>query len=452
MTVPNEKDQAFSQRQHILLWLACSAIFFEAFDVSVVNLALPVMATSLQISLASAQWIQTIYLLSFGGCLLLGGRLCDYAGSRRIFLTGMAVFGGASALALVSSHVSWLLLARSGQGVGAALAMPAGISLLARYFKEGLQRQKALSIFGAFAAIGFAGGLALGGTIAAWFDWHWIFGVNVPVIAGVLMAAYSYIPKEERKNTTPLNLPTVCWLTATLLLFCFGVHEGSRIGWWSIPCLVGALVSGTCLIRFDRRQEQPFFQIPIMTGALGASFLLGACFLSFVFLCTLSLYELMHWNIRTTGLLLFPYSIGSALVSQFGLPRLFRRMRVAQVGRLAMICLLGGVLLLMAGICTHQLPWFLVALFLVNSCCIAIGYPAFTILSLSGVPPAQQGMAAGLQSATYSVGTGVGISAVGCCLSSFTSGQDARYALCLAGGVIAAGCVAALILLTGGRN
>src|SRR6266702_958016 len=116
----------FTPGQRILLWLACSAIFFEAFDVSVVNLALPVIAADLRISLASAQWIQTVYLLSFGSCLLLGGRLCDYAGSRRIFLMGMSIFGGASALALISSYFSFLLLARSGQGIGAALAMPAG--------------------------------------------------------------------------------------------------------------------------------------------------------------------------------------------------------------------------------------------------------------------------------------------------------------------------------------
>src|SRR6201991_901988 len=100
---------SFSLQQRILLWLACSAIFFEAFDVSIVNLALPLMAADLRISLASAQWIQTIYLLSFGGCLLLGGRLCDHMGSRRVFLAGMSVFGVTSLLAAVGHHL-WLLL------------------------------------------------------------------------------------------------------------------------------------------------------------------------------------------------------------------------------------------------------------------------------------------------------------------------------------------------------
>ena len=117
---------SFSLQQRILLWLACSAIFFEAFDVSIVNLALPLIAADLHIPLASAQWVQTIYLLSFGGCLLLGGRLCDYAGSKKVFLAGMVIFGAASLLASISHGMLSLLPARAGQGLGAALAMPGG--------------------------------------------------------------------------------------------------------------------------------------------------------------------------------------------------------------------------------------------------------------------------------------------------------------------------------------
>jgi MFS family permease len=411
-----------------------------------------------------------VYLLSFGGFLLLGGRLCDYTGSKRIFMTGMFLFGAASTLALVSHHISLLLLARAGQGIGAALAMPGGISLLGRHFKEGAERQSAIGIFGAFAAIGFAGGLALGGLIASLFNWHWIFGVNVPIITGVLITGHFCIPQEKMKNTARLNLLTAVWLTATLLIFCYSIHELTRLGWRLLPCLTTAILSGIELIRYDRRQQQPFFPLGLFSSpssyrALGASFLLGACFLSFVFLCTLSLSEVMHLDIRSTGLLLFPYSIGSALVSKFLLPRLFRRVGVLQAGRLAMSCLLGGVLLLLAGIYTHQLAWFLVALLLVNSLCIAIGYPAFTILSLSGVPSAHQGIAAGLQSATYTVGTGMGLSVIGLCLQSFhpdpvappahhllAFSQCARGALWTTGVVIGTGCITALFLLAGRKS
>src|ERR1051325_2809183 len=128
-------------RTRIILWLACSAVFFEAFDVSIVNLALPVIAEDMHISIARAQWVQTLYLLSFGGFLLLGGRLCDYAGSKRIYLLGMLIFAGASGLAFCSYDLLPLLSARTAQGIGAALAIPGAISLLARHFEEGHPRQ-----------------------------------------------------------------------------------------------------------------------------------------------------------------------------------------------------------------------------------------------------------------------------------------------------------------------
>jgi MFS family permease len=412
-----------TRRQRIILWLACSAVFFEAFDVSIVNLALPVIAEDLHISIAAAQWVQTLYLLSFGGFLLLGGRLSDYAGSKRIFLCGMLLFCSASAMALFSHHVITLLIARAAQGIGAALAMPGGISLLGRHFDEGRPRQTAMGIFGAFAAIGFAGGLAAGGMIASFYDWHWIFGINVPIILPVLIAGYYLIPEEKINHAARVNPLTACWLTATLLLCCYSIHELTNLGWNALPLLTATGLSGWTLLRYDRKQTQPFFAGDIFSSpanrrALGASLLLGISFLSFIFLCTLSLFGVMHWDIRAIGLLMFPYSIGSALVSRFLLPWLYARMKVAEVALLAMVCLTAGLLLLLAGIQARQLIWFLAALFLVNSVCISIAYPSLTILSLTDVPSARQGIAAGLQSATYSMGSSIGLSLAGLCLQA----------------------------------
>lgn len=414
-------------RQHVLLWLACSAIFFEAFDVSVVNLALPLLATDLGLPLATVQWVQTIYLMSFGGFLLLGGRLCDHTGSRRIFLAGMLLFGGASAVGACSHHLGWLLPARAGQGIGAALAMPAGISLLSIHFTEPRQQQAAFGIFGAFAAIGFAGGLALGGVIVSYLNWHWIFGMNVPVIAVVVVAGYRHIPRDKRATDGPLQTFMAIWLTATLLLLSYGVHESADGGWKAAACLLAAMLSGIALQRADRRQARPFFGRGIYSGpehyrALGAFTLLGAAFLPFVFLCAFSLQALLGWNVLNTGLLLFPYSIGSALVSRLGLPRLYQAIGVRRTGILSIGCLLVGDLLLAAGIWHHLLVYWLIALLLVNSLSIAIGYPAFTVLSLAGVPPDKQGIAAGLQSSLYTMGSGLGLSLTGLCMQAFPGG------------------------------
>lgn len=438
---------SFSIQQRILLCLACSAIFFEAFDVSVVNLALPLMAADLNISLASAQWIQTIYLLSFGGCLLLGGRLCDYAGSKRIFMTGMILFGIASLLASISHQLPLLLLARAGQGFGAALAMPGGISLLSRHFKEEQQHRVAFGIFGAFAAIGFAGGLSLGGLVAAAFDWRWIFGMNTPIIAGVLLVGALFIPHETVAAGRSLPVITAIWLTLTLLLFSYAIHECGDLGWKTLPCLLMAIVSGTLLLRFDQRQASPFFEkgiysSPAASRRLIAFSLLGFSFLPFIAICTLALFEVMGWGVRPAGLLLFPYSIGSALVSGWILPRMFRVIGVARTGLISLLCLLAGAVLLGAGIYSHRLPCFLAALLLVNSISIAIGYPALTILSLTGVAPDKQGIAAGLQSSIYTIGSGIGLSVMGLCLKSSLSPDISLLCAC---GVVAIGSVVAVL-------
>lgn len=444
-----------------MLWLACSAIFFEAFDVSIVNLALPLIAADLHIPLATAQWVQTIYLLTFGGFLLLGGRLCDHYGSAVIFIAGMSLFGLSSALGYISRDIILLLPARAGQGIGAALAMPAGISLLSRYF-SGERQRGAFGIFGAFAAVGFAGGLAIGGMIATLLDWHWIFGVNVPVIAAVVIVARKYIPRvgpgvgdtvagrgAAGKVDTRPNAWIAAWLTVTVLMLSGAVHEAARLGWWAFPCLAAALLSGLWLLRIDRRLKQPFFGAGVYTSqeayqGLAAFSLLGASFLPFVFTCTLALGVCLGQGILATGLWLFPYSIGSALVSKFLLPRLYHRMSPKQVGLLAMGLLLAGDALLAMGIWDWGAGWFLGALLLVNSISIAIGYPAFTVLSLSAVPPERQGVAAGIQSTLYTVASGLGLSCISLCLDALGSGRIALLACC---GIVGALCLAGLIIL-----
>lgn len=458
--------------QQVLLWLACSAIFFEAFDVSIVNLALPLIAGDLHIPLATAQWVQTIYLLSFGGFLLLGGRLCDHYGSAVIFIAGMGLFGCASALGFCSGSIGLLLPARAGQGIGAALAMPAGISLLSRYF-SGTQQRGAFGIFGAFAAIGFAGGLALGGVIATLLDWHWIFGVNVPVIVVVLVVAWRVIPRGvgpagpgQVQGTrcapeqgmiggdSPPNGWMAAWLTATLLVLSGAIHEAARLGWITLMLLVGAGLSGLFLLQVDKRLKRPFFGAGIYISGeayrgLAAFSLLGAAFLPFVFTCTLALNRCLGQGILSSGLWLFPYSIGSALVSKYLLPRLYRRMSPRQVGLLAMVCLLAGDVLLFGGILSRQAGWFLVALLLVNSISIAIGYPAFTVLSLAGVAPEKQGMAAGIQSTLYTVGSGLGLSFISLTLDAAGAGVVAFQGCC---GIVAVLSVAALAILSRGGS
>jgi MFS family permease len=210
-----------------------------------------------------------------------------------------------------------------------------------------------------------------------------------------------------------------------------------------------AVGSAVVLLRVDRRKARPFFGSGVYPDreayrGLGGFILLGASFLPFVFICTLSLYTLLHKSILVTGLILLPYSIGSALVSRYLLPLLFRRGSPRQVGILSITLLLIGDGLLMAGIGSHWEGWWLGALLLVNSISIAIGYPAFTVLSLTGVPSERQGIAAGIQSTLNTVGSGFGISLIGLCLTAGAT-EGSLFACC---GIVGALCILALFVLT----
>jgi hypothetical protein len=273
----------------------------------------------------------------------------------------------------------------------------------------------------------------------------------------VLILGMVSIPADPPSGRPSLPVGTACWLTLTLLLFSFAVHESAALGWMVLPCLLAAIVSGVWLLRFDRRQQQPFFQrgiypSPVAVKGLIAFSLLGFSFLSFIAIATLALYEVMAWKVQPAGLLLFPYSIGSALVSRWILPRLFKNIGVAGTGLVALVCLLAGTVLLGAGIYTHRLPWYLVALLLVNSIAIAIGYPALTVLSLTGVAPDKQGIAAGLQSSIYTIGSGIGLSVMGLCLQAFSHPVVDLSLLCACGIVALGSGLAVQQLLTTRRT
>lgn len=406
-------------QKRVILWLACAAIFFEAFDVSIVNLSLQAIAGDLHISVAQAQWVQTIYVVAFGSFLLLGGRLCDHWGSKRIYRAGMLLFGVASALAFVTHIFPLLLVIRGAQGLGAALAMPAGISLLTHYFEEGRERNAAFGTFGSFAAIGFALGLALGGIITTYYNWHWIFSINVPFFAVILYLS-KRIPAQNKTVSSSPNITTSAWLVINLLILCFAIHELPALGFIGVLLIVIACASFFIMVHFDQRLTNPFFSAGAFKGngrkAQVSSMLLGAVFLSYVFVTTLVLVNVFGLNGKTSGLLLFPYSIASALVSRYILPRWMHRMGVRNTARVSMLMMFGGAVFLGFGIYFEFLWLVCVSLLLVNTFCIAIAYPSLTILALDGVTPGNHGIAAGLQSSLYSIGTSIGLSLTALCL------------------------------------
>ncbi len=174
---PQSLERSWQERTYrsLTLVVVSLAIFLDALDVSIVTIALPNIQRDLQLTTTQLQWVPGIYVLTYAGFQLLGGRAADLLGRRRIFLLGATLFGLASFTAGLA-HSGWLLiLARGGQGIGAALTFPAAVSILTTTFAEGAERNKALSVFGAIGAAGLTGGVILGGVVTTFLNWHWVF-------------------------------------------------------------------------------------------------------------------------------------------------------------------------------------------------------------------------------------------------------------------------------------
>src|SRR6478736_2736840 len=184
----------------IVLVLICLAQFMVVLDGTIVNVALPSIQTDLHLSDSSLQWIINAYTLAFGGFLLLGGRLGDLLGRKRLFLVGLVVFTGASLLDGLATSESMLIGARALQGLGAALISPAALSIISTTFEEGAERAKALAVWAAIAIGGAAIGLILGGALTQWFSWPWIFFVNVPVGIVAFVLSYRLVPESRDEN------------------------------------------------------------------------------------------------------------------------------------------------------------------------------------------------------------------------------------------------------------
>lgn len=417
-------------QKQLVLWIACTAIFFEALDIAVLNMVLPVLQAQFHQSNATTQWLQTVYVLFYGGFLITGGRMADTRGRKTIFLTGSFLFLLASALAGFAQQFNWLVACRALQGLGAALAVPAALSIITNTFTEPEERNKALSTFSAFAAVGSGSGLALGGIIATYWGWRWTFLINVPVIIAVLVLAYRYMEKD--KPTTAAAPSGAGYsgilLTLVILLLSYVIHSladlRSHYG-LTAACVMLLLLCLYLLRRSEARATSPLIDIPLFRHPVtmagnSCTFLLGGIFIGYLFLLSLFLQQSLQLSAAQAGLLLFPFSFFSTLVTRFVVPVLFARLRIVKTGITGMGLLLTGSLLLGVAMFTaHPMPWVIASLLCITGSGMSITYPSLSVLSLHHIPAKQQGMAAGVATTAYFMGAGLGLSCISLVLQLF---------------------------------
>lgn len=410
-------------RKKIILLVACTAILFEALDIAIINLAMPLVRADFDLDNSTVQWLQTVYILSYGGFMIAGGKLADLVGRKKIFMTGAALFLLTSLGAGLSFTFEQLMVFRMVQGIGAAFVMPSALSIITHTFEEGPERSKAIGIFSAFAAIGSGTGLSLGGIIATYSGWQVVFFINVPVIAATLLIGYIYIPADIRaQNKDRADILSAVILTLSIMLLSYFVHELMHfpdqpiVMTTMLLCIVTALY--IFVVRNQKRNDPlidfSIFRTPLPLQGNIASVFLGAFFTSYLFILSLVLQQNMQYDAATAGLLLLPFSILSVLVGKFMIPVLVRKMPVQQSSLLGMsTMLLGGILLIVVLTTGYPLVILLLSVACVTGIGIGVSYTSLTVMAMHGIPQRHHGLASSVATTAYFFGGGLGLSILG---------------------------------------
>jgi EmrB/QacA subfamily drug resistance transporter len=410
--------QTSARQRWTALALLAVIEFMILLDTSIVNIALPAIKSGLHFSEVDLQWVQNAYILVFGGFLLLGGRAADLFGRRRFYLIGLSLFTASSLLAGLAPTGGILLLARALQGVGAAIVIPAEQSLLVTIFTDKDEFNRAFGIWGAMGAAGGIFGLLLGGVLTQLVGWPWIFLINVPIGAIVLLLSPRMLP-ESRATGDGRQLDVLGGVTVTLAvgLLAYAPIAGQEHS-WSSPLAFGSLLLALLLLLafrgIEARSASPLvplriFHIRNANGANTVSFLVGAAHAPMFFLLSLYLQQVLGYDALTAGLAILPIGVTSLLFSLLVLPRALNHLGPKGVLVAGMLLLaIGLVLFARAPVYSNYLLDLLPA-----SVIVAIGLPcAFVgtnIAAVTAVSKEETGLASGLMNTTQRAGSGIGI-------------------------------------------
>jgi len=425
------------------------AQFLVVLDASIVNIALPTVGAALGLSTAALAWVVTAYVLPFGGLLLLGGRLADRFGHRRVFLIGVAGFAAASLAAGLSVDGTMLLAARAVQGAFAALLAPGSLALLTQLFPDTAARGKALGLWGAVAGMGSAAGVLLGGVLTAGFGWSSVFFVNVPVGILVLVAIPLLITRDRRGTAERMDAAGAATATLGLAAAVAALSEGGTLGWTS-PIVLGLGVAALALLAafvlIERRAAHPLLPFAFFRNrdALAGNIvmlLVGGSTVALFFALSVYLQEVLHLDALSAGLSQLPLAL--ALVGIAGVVP-------AVVSRLGLRPTLTGALVVLgAGV-----VWFalaggtgFVAGFVLPTIVIGLGLGATfvtaTQLAVRGVAESDSGLASGLVNTAQQIGGALGLAVLG----GIASAQTAALLAAGSGATAAtAGCFLLLFL------
>lgn len=415
----------------LVLILLALAQFMVVLDVSIVNVALPAIQHAFHMSQTSLQWIITAYTLTFGGFLLLGGRNADLFGRRRTFLIGVTVFTLASLADGLAQSGGMLIIFRGIQGLAGAYMSPAALSIILVTYREGHERNVALSVWGAVASGGAAVGVLLGGIITQYLNWRWNFFVNVPVGILVVIAALRILDKHESTSKhNSLDLPGAISATGGLMLLVYGLVKAPVEGWTSSASLWHLGVAIALLAFFiynENRAKHPLmplhiFKIRNLSGADALMLCMAASMFSIFFFTTLYLQEVLGYTPIKTGVsfLIVPFAVA---LTATNVPRVIKRVGYKPILMVAPLVVSSGLFWL-SHIPVNGTFWGNVAPGMIL---LGLGmgatFVSATIAATSGVPHHESGLASGILNTSQQVGGALGLAV----LTGIATSSAAHY-------------------------
>jgi EmrB/QacA subfamily drug resistance transporter len=440
----------------IILVILCVAQVLDGIDVTVVNVALPAIEDEVGFSPDTLSWVVNAYMVTFGGFLLLGGRAGDVIGRRTVFLGGLGLFVVASLVSGVAQQTGLLVGARAVQGLAAALIAPMTLALIAANFPTGKARDRAFALWGAAYGLSSALGLVLGGVLVNGPGWRWIFLINVPIGAVVLLAALRYLD-HDRPARRHQRFDVVGAVTSTIGvgLLAYGVLNMSTDGWGNARTIVvlgvAVLLLGYFVVHETRIASEPLMTFSLfrrrsLAGANIVTAMRGAAMFALFYFATLYQQQVLGYSALKTGLAYLPLTLILVVASALG-PALVQRIGIRYV-------LFGGALIAAAGLVLFtritpdgSLWWNVIAPSVVVGLGFAIMVVPSTIAALTGVPSAHTGVASALLNVSLQVGGALGLAVLSTVATTETAGRVDPAAL-VDGFVVAFVAAAVLMVVT----
>jgi EmrB/QacA subfamily drug resistance transporter len=427
-------NSSIDARRHSRRWAALALVVVAQFmiilDVAIVNVALPEIGADLGFARQSLQWVITAYAIFFGGLLLLGGRLADILGRRRVFIAGVALFTVSSLLAGLAWSDESLIAFRALQGLGGALLAPAGLSILITTFQEGRERNLALGIWGAASGSGAAVGVLLGGVVTTYLSWSWNFFINVPVGVAVI-ALTPLLLAESRGNALGrrhFDFAGAATVTSGLMLLVYALTRATEDGWTS-AATIGLLSASVALILafavvelWSRVPLLPLriFRRRTLTAANITQLVIASIAFSWFFLQTLYLQQVLDYSAIQAGVAFAPIALTIAVFSNVA-QRLVTRVGVRPVLTAGLLITAASLALLAGSPVDGRYFWDLFPAFMLGGVGLSLCFVPVTIAAVAGVAPADAGVASGLINTSRQIGGAVGLAAISTIATTLTN-------------------------------